>query len=152
MVPSSHIRTPDGLFHANPAVPPIEASQQGIGRPGEKLRRVMNRLYTLASIAAVVVALVLLPCAAEVTVERITYHGWADSWRMSNGAIDLVVVPRIGRIMRYGRVGGPNMLWENPDTIGKAADLGAKGLAEFRGGQGLAGAAVAFGLAAGHRN
>ena len=59
---------------------------------------------------------------ARVTIEQIEYHGWHGAYRMSNGTVDLVIVPRIGRIMRYGFVGGPNVLWENPDLRGSVPD------------------------------
>lgn len=66
-------------------------------------------------------ALVALPvlASAEVTIEHADYHGWRDCVRMTNGTVDLVFVPQIGRIMRYGYVNGPNMLWENPALFGK---------------------------------
>ncbi|HZO91802.1 MAG TPA: DUF4380 domain-containing protein [Chthonomonadaceae bacterium] len=70
-------------------------------------------------------ALVLvLGSAAEgaVAVKQITYHGWPGAYQLSNGTVELVVVPQIGRIMRYGYVGGRNMLWENPRLRGKTAD------------------------------
>lgn len=35
-------------------------------------------------------------------------------WRLSNGAVDVVVNPDTGRIVRYGFVGQGNVLWENP--------------------------------------
>ncbi len=56
---------------------------------------------------------------AAVTVERIQYHGWRDALRMTNGTVELIVVPQIGRIMRYGFVDGPNVLWENTELAGK---------------------------------
>src|SRR5688500_12664724 len=40
-----------------------------------------------------------------------------DAIRLSNGTVNLVVVPSIGgRILRYGFVGGTNVLWNNPKT------------------------------------
>ena len=51
-------------------------------------------------------------------VVTVRYQGWDDCWRMSNGTVDLVVVPQVGRIMRYGFIGQDNMLWENPDLPG----------------------------------
>jgi hypothetical protein len=65
--------------------------------------------------------LVLFPAAAaEVKVEQVEYHGWADSYRLSNGTIEVTVVPKIGRVMRYGYAGKDNLLWENPALAGKA--------------------------------
>ena len=38
-----------------------------------------------------------------------------DAIRLTNGTVNLVVIPSIGgRIMRYSFVGGPNVLWNNP--------------------------------------
>lgn len=56
---------------------------------------------------------------ADVKVEQVEYHGWKACYRLSNGAVDLVVVPQIGRVMRYGFLDGPNILWENPALAGK---------------------------------
>lgn len=70
---------------------------------------------------------------AETTIERVDYHGWRAAWRVTNGTVDLVFVPSIGRIMRFGRVGGPNLLWENPDLAGKLPDPAAKDWANFGG-------------------
>ncbi|CCW35113.1 Domain of unknown function (DUF4380) [Chthonomonas calidirosea] len=61
----------------------------------------------------------------DVSVRQITYAGWQNAYQLSNGDVELVVVPQIGRIMRYGPVGGPNMLWNNPTMLGKTASLEA---------------------------
>ena len=34
---------------------------------------------------------------AATVIERVTYKGWADAYRLSNGTVDLVVVPSIAR-------------------------------------------------------
>jgi len=54
-----------------------------------------------------------------VAVERVDYHGWPGCFRLTNGTVDVIVVPQIGRVMRYGPVGGPNLLWENPALAGR---------------------------------
>jgi hypothetical protein len=46
-------------------------------------------------------------------LERTQYQGRA-AYRLSNGVTDAVVVPSLGRLMRYGFVGGPNWLWNAP--------------------------------------
>jgi hypothetical protein len=68
-------------------------------------------------------ALARLPASAEVIIKRITYHGWQNAVHMSNGTVELVFVPQIGRIMRYAYGDGPNLLWENPELFGKTTDL-----------------------------
>lgn len=74
--------------------------------------------------------LALCACAGaawgDVTVRRTDYHGWRGAWRLSNGTVDLVFVPRIGRVMRFGYVGGPNVLWENPALPGRALPVSAR--------------------------
>jgi hypothetical protein len=63
----------------------------------------------------------------DVTVTQVNYHGWADARQMSNGVVELVYVPQIGRVMRYGYVGGPNVLWNNTSLDGKTTDLANPG-------------------------
>ena len=61
----------------------------------------------------------LLSVNAQVRVIHETYHGWKGCVRLTNGTVELVVVPSIARIMRYSYVGGKNLLWENPALVGK---------------------------------
>jgi len=72
-------------------------------------------------LALVVAWCLVFVSSAKVMITRTDYRGWKDSVRMSNGQVDLVFVPQIGRIMRYGYVDGPNMLWEDPELAGKVA-------------------------------
>jgi hypothetical protein len=60
---------------------------------------------------------------SEVTVKQVTFEGWEGAYQLSNGTVEVVFVPQIGRIMRYGFVGGPNALWVNPTMKGKTTDL-----------------------------
>lgn len=39
---------------------------------------------------------------------------WQGAVRLTNGTVSVVIVPSLGRIMRYGYVGGPNLLWTDP--------------------------------------
>ena len=55
-----------------------------------------------------------------VQAQRFTYHGWTNSLRLSNRSAEIVIVPRIGRIMRFAPIGGPNVLWENPQLLGSS--------------------------------
>ncbi len=62
------------------------------------------------------------PAAAEVTVERVTYLNQPDCIRVSNGTVELVLTTAIGpRIIRYGFIGGDNVLGEVPDLTTKTA-------------------------------
>lgn len=60
---------------------------------------------------------------ARVTIERIEYRGWHDSYRLTAGEYSLVVVPEIGgRIMEYS-YGGQNVIWENAGEFGQTYPL-----------------------------
>src|SRR4051794_41907296 len=72
------------------------------------------------------------PVTKPVSIEKTAYQGWPEAYRLSNGRVEVVVVPAVGRIMRYGPVGGPNLLWENSKLAGRPARPG-KGGANFGG-------------------
>lgn len=56
---------------------------------------------------------------AAVKVEKTNYKGWSDSYRVTNGEIEVIVTGDIGpRIMRCGFVGSQNLLKEFPDQLG----------------------------------
>jgi len=60
---------------------------------------------------------------AKVTVERVTYRSWPDSYRLTAGGYSLVVVPEIGgRIMEYS-LGGKNVFWENREEFGRTYSI-----------------------------
>lgn len=71
---------------------------------------------------------------AATTVKTVEYHGWPDSLVMSNGKVDLVIVPAIGRVMQFkfaGAADGP--FWENRALDGKSPDPKAKEWGNFGG-------------------
>lgn len=81
----------------------------------------------LSAILLASACLVLLPLAVHaapkkaappryVTVTRLTWHGWSGSVRLSNGIVEAVVVPTIGRIMSFQFVGHPET---NPIFVNK---------------------------------
>jgi hypothetical protein len=61
-----------------------------------------------------------IEASAPVSIAKITYRGWAGSYLLSNGIIEAVVVPAIGRIMQLRLVGdATGTLWENSELDGK---------------------------------
>jgi hypothetical protein len=57
---------------------------------------------------------------AATTITKTNYHGWPNSYVMSNGTVEAIVVPAIGRIMQFkfaGEATGP--FWENRAMDGK---------------------------------
>lgn len=59
--------------------------------------------------------------APKTVVRRVTYHGWKDALRLTNGRVEVVIVPSLGRVMAFQRAGQPgtNILWENPALTGR---------------------------------
>lgn len=61
--------------------------------------------------------------SAAVRIEKIDYKGWPNSYRISNGEIELVVTSDIGpRIMRFAFVGGQNLFKEYAEQLGKTGE------------------------------
>ncbi len=85
-----------------------------------------NLSLTLRSMAVVVLCgLITLSSiqvgAGPVKIEKTTFEGWADCYRMSNGETELVIVADIGpRILRYGFVGGQNFFSVSEGSKGKS--------------------------------
>ena len=73
---------------------------------------------------------------APVTVQQVTYHGWTDAVRLSNGLVEAIVVPQIGRVIRFQFVGQPQTdpIYEDPYWAGKTgADADLETWANFGG-------------------
>ncbi|MGA9071350.1 MAG: hypothetical protein WB424_13890 [Terracidiphilus sp.] len=55
-----------------------------------------------------------------VTIKRIAYQGWPECFLLSNGLVEAVVVPAIGRVMRFGLIGEPeSAFWQNRELDGQ---------------------------------
>src|SRR3954454_14209439 len=56
-------------------------------------------------------------------IEKTNYHGWANSYRISNGEVEAIVTGDVGpRIMRFGFVGGQNFFREFEDQLGRSGE------------------------------
>jgi hypothetical protein len=65
---------------------------------------------------------------------RTNYHGWTNSIWISNGKVETIIVPAIGRVMQFRFVGaadGP--FWENELMFGKAPDPASQDWSNFGG-------------------
>jgi hypothetical protein len=70
-----------------------------------------------------VLACIGIALNAAVSVDKAPYKGWPNSYRVSNGEVELVVTADVGpRIIRFGFVGGQNLLKEYPDQLGKSGE------------------------------
>jgi len=60
---------------------------------------------------------------AEVRIESTAWQGWPNCRRITNGVVEMIVTTDVGpRVMRYGFVGGPNLLKEIPEELGKSGE------------------------------
>ena len=67
--------------------------------------------------------LLTVSAAAAVKIEKTSYKGWPNCYRITNGEVELIVTSDIGpRIMRYAFVGGQNLFKEYTDTLGKSGE------------------------------
>src|SRR6266481_4539376 len=70
----------------------------------------------------------------RITVLRTNYHGWPDSLLLSNGRVEAIIVPAIGRVMQFrfaGESDGP--FWENRALDGIKAEPESKEWGNFGG-------------------
>ena len=64
-----------------------------------------------------------LSAMAAVKIEKTNYKGWPNSYRISNGEVEVVVTSDIGpRIMRYAFPGGKNLFKEFAEGLGKSGE------------------------------
>lgn len=55
--------------------------------------------------------------------EKISYGGWPNCYRFTNGKVELVVTTDVGpRVIRYGFVGGQNLFAELDGQLGKSGE------------------------------
>jgi hypothetical protein len=60
-------------------------------------------------------------------IEKVSWGGWPNCYRLSNDEVELIVTTDVGpRVMRYAFIGGPNVFLELADELGKSGE------AEFR--------------------
>ena len=69
---------------------------------------------------------------APITVQQVTYHGYTDALKLSNGVVEAIVVPQLGRVLRFQFAGQPQTspLYEDAYWVGKTgidADLNTWG-------------------------
>jgi hypothetical protein len=56
-------------------------------------------------------------------IEKTNYHGWTNSYRVSNGEVEAIVTGDVGpRIMRFGFVGGQNFFREFDGQLGRSGE------------------------------
>jgi Domain of unknown function (DUF4380) len=92
-----------------------------------KRRRVLFLLLVLISATA------FAQSAKRVTVTRAEYNGWKDALILSNGKVEAIIVPSIGRVMQFRFVGEEGVFWENSAVAGQPVNPEAKEWINFGG-------------------
>ena len=81
----------------------------------------MSSLRPAVAVMAAAFLALSANAAGKVTVKTARNHrGWTNAVVLSNGHVEAVVVPSVGRLMQFRfatAVDGP--LWENPQLLGK---------------------------------
>ena len=58
-----------------------------------------------------------------ITIERVSWRGWENCHRVSNGEVELIVTADVGpRVIRYAHLDGPNVFLELPDQLGQSGE------------------------------
>ena len=64
-----------------------------------------------------------LSAMAAVKIEKTNFKGWPNSYRITNGEVELIVTTDVGpRVMHYGFVGGRNVFKEFTEMLGKSGE------------------------------
>src|SRR5258708_7308482 len=80
-------------------------------------------MWVMKPIATLVALTVGTLLYSQVKTEKINYKGWPNSYRVSNGQVELVVTADVGpRIIRYGFIGGQNLFKEFTEQLGKSGE------------------------------
>src|ERR1051325_1020763 len=80
----------------------------------------LKRNWGCTLLAALLLAAI---AQGQIKTEKMNYKGWPNSYRVTNGEIELVVTSDVGpRIIRYGFVQGQNLLKEFADQLGKSGE------------------------------
>jgi len=75
----------------------------------------------------VLTLMVAFHASATVKVEKVEYKGWRNSYRVSNGEVELVVTSDVGpRVIRFGFVGGQNLFKEFAEQLGGTGEAKAQ--------------------------
>ena len=95
-------------------LPPAITSEGQATHDNQRLANLEPKAITLESIEAPV------DSASGVSITQITYSGWPDSYLLSNGIVEAIVVPAIGRVMQLRFIGdSAGTFWENHELHGE---------------------------------
>ncbi|MBS1806936.1 MAG: hypothetical protein JST84_01945 [Acidobacteria bacterium] len=93
----------------------------------------MRKTIFLLLVFALLSIQALAQSAKRVAITPQSYNGWKDALIISNGSVEAVIVPSIGRVMQFRFVGEDGVFWENPAVAGKPVNPAAKEWVNFGG-------------------
>ncbi len=93
----------------------------------------MKRILFWGLLLTLMAAPTLAQPAKRITVTRTEYNGWKDAIILSNGKVEAVIVPSIGRVMQFRYIGEEGVFWGNPDVAGKLVNSASKDWINFGG-------------------
>ncbi len=73
----------------------------------------------------ILASMLLVACVASaaVKIEKTSYGGWPNCYRISNGEVELIVTGDVGpRVIRYAFIGGKNIFKEFAGEMGKTGE------------------------------
>ena len=66
---------------------------------------------------------IAMTASSAVKIEKTNFKGWPNSYRISNGTVEVIVTGDVGpRVMRYGFAGGQNLFKEFTEQLGKSGE------------------------------
>jgi hypothetical protein len=72
---------------------------------------------------AIILTVLAMSASAAVKIEKTSYQGWPNCYRVSNGVVEAIVTGDVGpRVIRYGFVGGQNLFKEFKEQLGKSSE------------------------------
>ena len=61
--------------------------------------------------------------AGYMSIEKLNFRGWPNSYQLSNGIVDLIITGDVGpRVIHYGFTGGPNFFKEFDEMMGSSGE------------------------------
>ena len=104
--------------------PPPPAPDRGISvrrHSRDQERRVVQQNSMLRTFLLAIV--LIMSTQAAVKIEKTSYDGWPNCYRITNGEVELIVTTDVGpRVIRYGFVGGQNLFKEFKEQLGKSGE------------------------------
>jgi hypothetical protein len=77
----------------------------------------------MLSKALVLSTILIMTGTAAVKIEKASYAGWPNCYRLTNGEVELIVTTDVGpRVIRYSFVGGQNIFKEFKEQLGKTGE------------------------------